>query len=80
VRDRVAGDGICGAEVGDHLVARHSTQPKARETSWEGSGDWYYYLRLDRVRQGVRAGPGRDRVEAGVQLLSLREEPQLAED
>jgi hypothetical protein len=24
VRDRVAGDGICGAEVGDHLVARHS--------------------------------------------------------
>jgi hypothetical protein len=36
VRDRVAGDDICGAEVGDHLVARHGAQPKAREASWEG--------------------------------------------
>ena len=33
VRDRVAGDGICGAEVGDHLVARHSAQPTAHEAS-----------------------------------------------
>ena len=36
VRDRVAGDGIGRAEVGDHLVAFHIAQPKAREASWEG--------------------------------------------
>jgi hypothetical protein len=52
VRDRVAGDGICGAEVGDHLVARHSAQPKTCEASWEGETSLFVGLSQSRHLHG----------------------------
>jgi hypothetical protein len=53
VRDRVAGDGIGRAEVGDHLVARHSAQPEAREASWEGAGDTSLFVAMSQSRHVV---------------------------
>src|SRR6516165_9458638 len=64
VRDRVAGDGIRGAEVGDHLVARHRAQPKAREASWEGGHKSGYEREPPPSRIALQGSPDRRGVGA----------------
>jgi len=62
-------------EFADDRPHRKACGPERRECRGDPvCGRW-----RDRVRQGVRAGPRRHRVEAGGQLLQVRQRPHLAE-